>query len=275
MASKLVRIFSDLHYGDRATALKSLEELRPLFDGVDEVILNGDTLDTRPSRHPQQSIELRASTTDFFAHSAPPTKFLTGNHDPDISPTHHCELADGRVFLTHGDALFEDIVPWSQDASLARELVARELAAFPPGDNPSLHAELSAYRRAAAALPQRHQSEPHGLKYLIGFARDTVWPPTRVLRVLRAWREAPRRAEAFVRRHRLRAKFFAMGHTHRLGTVRQPGGLVVLNTGSFCPPCSAGVIDLHDDKLVLRQVEKQRGAWRLGDSLAEFALAGA
>lgn len=273
VTSKRVRIFSDLHYGDRATALKSLGELAPLLDGTDEIVLNGDTLDTRPSSAPRQTSELRAHVVDFFSHSALPTTFLTGNHDPDIAPTHHCEFAGGQVFVTHGDALFEDLVPWSQDAPLARQLVARELAKLPAGEPPPLNAELAAYRRAAAILPQRHQSEPHGLKYLIGFARDTVWPPTRVLRVLQAWRDAPHRAEAFVRRHRLPAKFFAMGHTHRLGAVCQPGGLVVLNTGSFCPPSSTGVIDLDAHSITLRRAQKQRGAWRLGEKLAEFALA--
>jgi predicted phosphodiesterase len=273
--SKLVRIFSDLHYGDRATALHSLDELAPLFEGADEIVLNGDTLDTRPSAHPEQTAALRAQVADFFARSAPPSTFLTGNHDPDITGTHHLQFAQERVFLTHGDSLFEDLVPWSQDAPIARRLVARELAALPRANGPQLDAELAAYRRAAAALPQRHQSESHGLKYLIGFVQDTVWPPARIFRVLRAWREAPRRAGAFVQRHQLGASFFAMGHTHRLGAVRLPSGLVVLNTGSFCPPCSAGGIEFDDTRIALRRVEKRRGAWRFGGTLAEFALADA
>ncbi|MBC7369402.1 MAG: hypothetical protein H7343_21760, partial [Undibacterium sp.] len=38
----LTRILSDLHYGDRASRLLSLGQLRPLLDGPDHVVLNGD-----------------------------------------------------------------------------------------------------------------------------------------------------------------------------------------------------------------------------------------
>jgi len=44
----VTRIFSDLHFGDRASRARRLAQLRPLLDGVDALVLNGDTLDTRP-----------------------------------------------------------------------------------------------------------------------------------------------------------------------------------------------------------------------------------
>ncbi|HYP17983.1 MAG TPA: hypothetical protein VEQ65_12295 [Opitutus sp.] len=273
MASSLIRIFSDLHYGDRATSLHSLSALQPLFDGASDIVVNGDALDTRPSPSPQLTAALRSEVLAFFQQHSPRATLLTGNHDPDIGSVHHLDFPAASLFVTHGDALFDDLVPWSQDAPLARKLVAAELAAQPASERESLSALLTACRRAAALIPQRHQSEPHGLKYLIGFARDTVWPPSRILRVLRAWRETPLRAAAFLQRHRPNAKFLAMGHTHRLGAFRAPSGKIILNTGAFCPPCAPGVIDLCRDRLSLRRVERRRGEFRLGPALAEFALA--
>ena len=44
--SGLIRIFSDLHYGDRSSRLRRLDQLSPLLDGISRLILNGDTLDT-------------------------------------------------------------------------------------------------------------------------------------------------------------------------------------------------------------------------------------
>ncbi len=273
MASTLLRILSDLHYGDRSSALTSLTQLNPLLDGVSQLVLNGDTLDTRPSSNPSHTAALLADIRHFFTHSAPPTTILTGNHDPDLSEIHHHSLLEGALFITHGDALFDDLVPWSRDAPLARQLVARELAALSPADRAQLHPFLSAFRRAAYAIPQRHHSDPHGLRYLLGFLQDTVWPPSRVFRVLRAWRDAPRRAAHFVQQHQLPARFFAMGHTHRCGVTHTPSGLIVLNTGSFCPPCRAGAIDVTADRIVFRRVERHRGAFHPGSALAEFSLA--
>ncbi len=273
MASPLLRILSDLHYGDRSSALTSLTQLTPLFDGVSELLLNGDTLDTRPSSNLSHTAALLADIRNFFSHSAPPTTFLTGNHDPDITNLHHRALAHDALFVTHGDALFDDLVPWSRDAPLARKLVTHELAALAPAERQHLHSRLSALRRAAYAIPQRHQSDPHGFRHLIGFLQDTVWPPGRVFRVLRAWREAPRRAAAFVQQHHLPARFFAMGHTHRCGLARTASGLIVFNTGSFCPPCRAAAIDVTPDRIVFRRVERRRDAFYPGATVAEFSLA--
>lgn len=269
MAQPVIRIFSDLHYGDRASTLRSLDALTPLFDGASELVFNGDTLDTRPGPDANES----AVVEEFLRRAGVPFTLLTGNHDPDFSTQHALVLAGGEVFVTHGDVLFEDIVPWSQDAALARQLVERELDALEPAERSNLFARLIAYRRAAAAIPQRHQSERHAAKYFLAYVADTVWPPTRLLRILRAWREAPQRAAELVREQRLPARFFAMGHTHRLGSIRTPNGLVVLNTGSFSAPGAAGVIDVSHDRVALRRIHRRGQEYRLADVLAEFPLA--
>ncbi len=273
MAESVIRILSDLHYGDRASTLTKLDAIAPLFEGADELVFNGDTLDTRPSRDPGANRDRRSDVESFLQRSGRPVTVLTGNHDPDISARHLVELADRRVFVTHGDVLFEDIVPWSRDAALARRLVDSELAALPDDLRPKLESRLIAFRRAAAAIPQRHQSEPDRMKHAISYLADTLWPPGRMLRVLRAWREAPSRAAALLREHALPARVFVMGHTHRLGVARTGGGIVVLNTGSFTPPGGAGVIDLRPGRIALRRVVRRRAAYRLGDTVAEFALA--
>jgi len=272
--AEITRIFSDLHYGDRASALHSLPALAPLFDGAAQIILNGDTLDTRPSRNPAGTLGLRAEVAEFFQRHGPPATFLTGNHDPDISDAHALELVERSIYVTHGDILFENLVPWGRDAALLRERVAGELAALSPDARERLEDRFSAYRRAAASIPQRHQSERHPVKYALGFAADTIWPPLRVLHVLKAWRETPARAAALLNRHKLPAKFFVMGHTHRLGFKSAPTGLVVINTGSFCPPCDGAVVDVTENRLVLRQIERRSGEYRIGTTLTEFALAG-
>lgn len=275
LAHDVIRILSDLHYGDRASRIGSLPALAPLLDGVSRLLLNGDTLDTRPSAQPAATAALRAEVTEFFTRQTPPATLLTGNHDPDISTHHALEFAGGQILVTHGDILFDDIVPWGRDAAVSRRRVAAELARLGPEPRHRLANRLVAHRRAAAGIPQRHQAERHGLRYLLGFAADTVWPPQRILRVLRAWHETPCRASILVQQHRPRVRFFVMGHVHRPGIWRRADGLVVLNTGSFCRPLGVAAIDLTPQGLVLRRIEQRRGEFRPGPALAEFALADA
>jgi predicted phosphodiesterase len=273
VAVALIRIFSDLHYGDRASRLRSLAQLRPLLAGVDHLVLNGDTLDTRPGPAPAHTAQIRDDVLAFFPANTPRVTFLTGNHDADFSPHHALDLADGSVFATHGDILYDDIVPWSQDASLIRPKILAGLAALPTSDRAQLDARFALWRRVAATIPQRHQSETRSMHYWLRFARDTVWPPTRVWRVLRTWHDEPTLAAAFARAHRPQAKFFLVGHTHRPGVWRTPVGVTVINTGSFCPPLGGCVVDLVGKRLIVRRVAERGGEFRLGTTLAEFSLA--
>ncbi|HWL14611.1 MAG TPA: metallophosphoesterase [Opitutus sp.] len=273
MSVSVLRIFSDLHYCDRASRVTTLSSLAPLFDGADEVVFNGDTLDTRPNHNGLRPQEVAQKVRDFLARHAPPTTLVTGNHDPDVSAHHHLEFSQGEMLVTHGDALFEDLVPWGRDAALARRLVAQELARLSPPERAQLPTCLGAYRRAAAAIPQRHQSERRRLRYIVSYVLDTLWPPTRVWRVIQAWRQTPVRADTFVRQFRPQARFLVMGHTHRLGFVRTPSGLIVLNTGAFCPPGGPGLVEIRDGRLALRRIESRGDEYRVGERLAEFALA--
>ncbi len=272
VAGQLTRILSDLHFGDRASRVDRLPQLRPLLAGVTQLVLNGDTLDTRPGPFPTHTAECRAAALAFFAGEIATTTYLTGNHDPDFSPVHHLTLAGGAVFVTHGDILFDDIVPWGRDAPLMRQLIAAEFAHAPVERRHELDYRLAVFRRVAAAIPQRHQSERNPVKYAFRFLTDTVWPPQRVFCILRAWREAPARAAALARRHRPAAKFIVNGHTHRPG-VWQREGVTVINSGSYCPPLGGTCVDLAEGRLTVRRVEFRQGAFHPGATLAEFPLA--
>lgn len=270
----MIRIFSDLHYGDRASAWISLKSLRPLFEGADEIVLNGDTVDTRPSHTPEASATSVQAVREFFNHDSPAVTWLTGNHDPDISERHVLELAQREILVTHGDILFENLVPWGRDAGVLERRIQAELSELPLAQRQELSGRFRAVRRAAASIPQRHQAEKNPLKYAVGFVTDTIWPPTRVLKVLQAWRETPARAASFLEQYAYPARFFIMGHTHRLGFTKLPGGAILINTGSLCPPGEAGVVDVSADRVCLRRVRKLANEFRLGETIAAFALAG-
>ncbi len=275
MAAALTRIFSDLHYGDRASRIRSLAQLRPLLAGVDHLVLNGDTLDMRPGPSPAHTARCRDEVLAFFPTHTSHVTFLTGNHDADFSPHHALDLADGAVFATHGDIFYDDIVPWSQDAPAIRKKITAALAALPAAERPLLSARFAVWRQVAAEIPQRHQSERRWLRFAFYFIRDTVWPPDRMWRVIRTWRDAPNCAAAFARTHRPQAKAIITGHTHRPGVWRTSAGVTVINTGSFCRPLGCCIVDLADGRGIVRNMVERGGEFRLGAPLAEFSLADA
>jgi len=268
----LIRILSDVHFADRSSRVRRLEQLRPLAAGATALILNGDTLDTRPSQDPKRTALLRSQVAEFFGSLGIPVTYLTGNHDPDLSGDHQVELAGGQVLVTHGDVLFDNIVPWSSEAPIVRTKVIAALAALPEGASGRFEDRLVAFRQAAAAMPQRHQAEKDPLRYAVRLAGDTVWPPHRVLAIIKAWREAPGRAAALARRHRPKARFILIGHTHRPGVWRTASGVVVVNTGSFCRFFGAMAAEVTADTLRVRRVERRRDGFHPGRTVAEFSL---
>jgi len=272
VGSRITRIVSDVHYGDRSSRVRSLAQLRPLLAGADAFILNGDTVDTRPDKDRAGTEEKRREVLDFFGSAGIPVTFLTGNHDPDMSRLHELGLEGGRILVTHGDILFESIVPWSQDAAMIRSKVIAALAAVPDDGTCDLESRLSAFRSVAGTIPQRHQSERDPLRYALRLAGDTVWPPDRALKILRAWREAPGRAAALARRHRPKAGFVMIGHTHKPGVWKMASGLVVINTGSFSQPFGALVAEVETGGVRVRRVDYKGGEFHPGRTVSEFPL---
>jgi predicted phosphodiesterase len=250
-----------------------LDRLRPLLAGADQLVFNGDTLDTRPSPNEAHSAACRTEVQNFIRQHAPPATFLTGNHDADISDRHHLELAQGRVFVTHGDILFDNLVPWSQDAAEAGRRIAVERAREPDPARLNLERLLEIHRRVARGIPQRHQSERNRVRFVARYLADTLWPPHRTFLVLAAWRALPERAAALARQHRPAARFIVTGHTHRRGIWRKGDGRVVINTGSYTLPLDPAAVDVSDRNVTVREIVLRSGEFRFGRTLATFPLA--
>jgi predicted phosphodiesterase len=272
VAFEVIRILSDLHYGDRASRVRSLPALRPLFPGADRVVFNGDSLETRAGPLGADTARRRQHFLDFIQRAVPRGVLLTGNHDADISDRHHLDLLGGLVFVTHGEILFEDLVPWGREQPRIGELYRQQLAALLPAERERLEARLSACKRACAQLEPFHDPQPRSpWRRTLQTARR-FWPPRRTIAMIRAWHELPDRVASVVRCYRPRARFVVVGHTHLPGVwVRQQ--LVVINTGSFCPPFGAYAADVSVERIVVRRVRSHRGRFYLGRVVAAFALA--
>lgn len=271
----VTRILSDLHYGDRASLVGRLEQLAPLLRDADQVVINGDSMDTRPGPDSEHTARVRAEIEAMPTLAEGPVSFVTGNHDPDVSATHWHEFAAGEVFVTHGDVLFDDLVPWGRDAATIRRLIATRLQArgLSAPTQLSFAARMALWREIAASIPQRHQSERNRVKYAARFLLDTVWPPTRFFRIFGAWASEPIRAARLIGGAFPRARYAILGHTHRPAIRRAPNGLVVINTGSFTAPFGGYAVELSPGNLRVFRVGRRGGEFRRARQVAEFPLA--
>jgi predicted phosphodiesterase len=270
MAAPVIRIFSDLHYGDSESRIRTLDALAPLFAGADQIVLNGDTLDTLSDTDHATHTALRT----FFAGQTGTVTWLSGNHDPDIeNGLAELSLLDGRVWITHGDVLFDEIAPWSslrgemsrRLAALSRDIPVDELVRI----ETRLRLNRQACHRLVEAHPRTHRSWWARLRRLL----HTIFPPHRILTMLRAWRDTPTLARRLVRAQRPRAQLIVLGHTHHAGVWSEPGGITVVNTGTFCTPFGPCFVELHGERVRVVRIAGREGVFYPGTVISEFPLA--
>jgi exonuclease SbcD len=263
----MLRILSDLHFRDAATRLRRLEDLEPLLAGVDELWLNGDTCDNQTGMSAEDVETIRR----FFRTRVPVVRFLTGNHDPDISNDHWCGAAGGRLCATHGDAFFESAVPWSRQRGVLDERIRAAMTQHPELDDNSLDGRLALHRIACTGLPREcdpeNASHFHRLRRIV----TEFWPPRQPLAMLHAWRSLPDRVAAVAPRWFPQAQVVVTGHVH-FPKVWQRGGLTIVNTGAFTGPLGAYLVDLDGERATVRRLRLRHGRWQAGHLVADIPL---
>lgn len=266
-----LRIVSDQHLGERSSRVAGATALTPLFDGAAQVVLNGDSVETL---FLDRSAEARAHKAEFDAFAAAHAarlRVITGNHDPDISPLHHLDAADGRILITHGDLVFPQMTPWGWEPPFFLPEFDRRLRLEPPESRSELETRLRLCKAAMFAI--RNHSPRLRATALSPWKRWRVFNAClRSHRVLRAWHTMPDAAAAMLAAFRPLARVLIFGHVHRPGAWWRDGRLL-LNTGSASWPLGGRVVDLTDEKLVVRDLVATRHAVSAGRVRAEFGLA--
>lgn len=271
MSGSVIRIFSDVHFGDPDSRVQDLTWLHPLFEGADRLIFNGDTLDTEKPGGTERLSKVRT----FFATLPQHLTVVTGNHDPIISPIGETSVAEGRVWITHGNVLFEDVAPWAGVRDTIHTRLAPLLAAVPPAERDLLATRHRLHRTLCVGLPDPYNAYRRGPLARVTRLIHTLFPPRRLLAMLAAWRNEAALADRFATRERPDARFILLGHTHLPTITRRPSGRIVINTGSYCPPWGARVVEIADGIVRVRAVKRTPGRFRFGRTVAEFPLAAA
>lgn len=270
----MIRVLSDLHWGHKASLIKESDSLQSLVSEADTVIFNGDTLEQiyedSPSHigRPLPSIRDLQQKIDSWNTKA---VFITGNHDPDISNAHYCELNDGQILITHGDAIFDSIAPWSQHSDILKQSVANGVQQLSKDNQPSFYHYLQIFKNASKeqhALVKDYDPTMWG-KFQI-FLRQ-AWPPTRILKVLDSWKKAPSNAVELVERFGFSPEFLIIGHTHK-PDISTCGTTTVLNSGSFLPWPGATSIDISESGIEVKEIIRNGSQFIAGKTVHRQAI---
>ncbi len=265
-------ILSDTHLGKTHGGARSAAMLRPLLEGVDRLIINGDVAEgVYPHLREEAARQVEALGT-LCDELGVKLTLLAGNHDPLISPLRSLDLADGQVHLTHGDHIHPGISPWAGRRRHQRELDWRRVREHAEAEN--VWQEYAGHEHPYAAGVMLHASfdeqvappvYPRGPRRAWDIAHQAIWAAY-------YWQVMPRYAMKHAARVSPNARFFIFGHIHRAGIWRDKQRTFI-NTGSFGIPGRPRGVVLAEGKLTARKIAARRGAWRWnGPAIAEFAL---
>lgn len=243
-----VRIISDIHLAHPGCRVASIEQLRPLFEGVSErIILNGDTCEQRHPRFVDQGSSELNQLKDLADDCGVDLTLIRGNHDPFISDRDYVTLGKrDQILVTHGDAFYRNISPWSPRVDKLRGEWEKLWAQLMPEVESDLDTRC-AYTARARSLRFTYNDEfKRGRFALLRTLIHLGWPPKRPYKILETWLTAHRVAIEFIETYRPETEVVIFGHTHRAGDWNVRGRRVI-NTGGFISAAGARYVDFDPE----------------------------
>jgi predicted phosphodiesterase len=264
------RLISDLHLGHEVSAVRDIQQLEPLLDGIRTLILNGDTLECRLPRFLPKSQELQE---DLFARCA--AKGITpiminGNHDPSHWPYDGLELFGGKVFITHGHSFFKMVSPWSSKLKYCGPALEKIWSEYPAEALEKLETRYELARRCSEAMIATEVRQ-HGTGAVakLVMALNELWPPSRPWAVFKVWTTLPFIATRFANQFRPDCEAMFFGHTHRAAWWEKQGRLLA-NTGGFVSFGNVLCVDFPQDRcLEVRRTNVRNGIYHPGKVLTQ------
>lgn len=251
-SSKKVRITSDIHLGHKKADVHDVNELRPLLEGCDYFICNGDLAELREG-HYKASGEAMLEELYELVESLPiEFLYIGGNHDPKI-PTRACFLRGRDIFITHGDIVFRTGAPWGREYLQNKPMIKEVLAKYDfNAMNLEQRLEQSAQiaQLVPAVLSPEYTSSP-----LINFFLHAAWPPDRPFRIIGAWMFYKYLIRRLARHVAPESRVIITGHFHR-PTVFRADGKLFINTGAHFKHAHAWTVDIQGEEIIISRVER-------------------
>ncbi|MEM1098611.1 MAG: metallophosphoesterase family protein [Planctomycetota bacterium] len=255
-------IVSDLHLAHpavRSSKRLFAEHLRPLWQGVDQLVVAGDMAELQINEQRAEAARQVDRLQHLCEEDGVELVAISGNHDAYLTDRRHLELCDGRVLVTHGDALHPAIAPWARGASAMRDAVLdgirrvlRERGLPDDPDRLDLAERLEIVQHVAHGQFVAHEAAgSHGVA-------EVLMRPDRVALMAWYWRNQPDLAAAFLEALAPGAEVLIFGHSHRPG-VWHRGGRTILNTGSFALPARPRAVRIRGQRLEMFRVVRPGG----------------
>ena len=248
-----ILVLSDLHLGLTARRTPTPAMLRPLWQGCDHLLLNGDTAELHVPSMSAPATDQLATMQQLCEEDGVGLSLIAGNHDPFISPLQRCTLVDGRVLVTHGQVIHRrDSKPPVEGQTFevgdAGSLSGRHLFTRAMYDD--------AIERSRTYTPPEHELQaPQTLRDSIPWSASK---PFLVLKILRYWRAYPGFTDAYRQRVQPDARVVIVGHSHRDG-VWQFDDCAVLNTGSWTWPGRPHAVCIEGTTLRMHAIRVRNG----------------
>ena len=257
-----VRILSDLHLGHKISRIEQVSALRPLIAGAATVIFNGDTAQELSRPFLDRSTAMLGELKSLCREEGAEAIFLPGNHDPSWPGPGWIELAEGRIVITHGDALLPAGSPWKREI-LENPQRVEEIWARHPDAAHDLRERLAVAREIADELCSIEW--PTG-RHFLQRAWDAIHPPSRAGVMAGACLNQAGPGAKFCADYFPKAELLMIGHFHWSGSWLRDGRRIV-NTGSFMSPGRACWAEWNSGWLSWGVIDEAPDLYRKGKTL--------
>lgn len=250
-------ILSDIHFCKRGSSIASVDQLRPLWNECDTLILNGDTAEMYSRSLRVKSKEMMQLLIKLAGKDNVTTIVICGNHDPTISDIQHVWLCGERVLVFHGDVQFKGVTPWSwRGKHIAK---CRQECIKESGDG--FHEQFASLRTSTTnattgKYTQYKPSLPHMM--LLSFPC--------IFNVFYGWWRFPTLTNQWVERYAPSAKIIIAGHTHHAGIWKRDGRIII-NTGCFGVlgfPSRPRAVVIDNNMVTVHTIRRRGGNYVLG-----------
>ncbi len=257
MRPQSILILSDLHMGARPGQTPTASQLRPLWKGMDRLVLNGDAAELHHARCVDEAEAQSRAMVDACTEDGVGVCAIAGNHDPFISRLARLSLRDDRVLITHGHTIHRTEPKPLVSGQILEAGDERSMAAEHRLDRIGLDAALERSRELQP--PPEEFDTPQNFLGSIGYGLSR---PAVLLKIIRYWHNFPRWSVRYAQQVQPAAQVVIVGHSHRHGIWRI-GSRLVVNTGSPTWPGRPWAVRLIGDELTVHRIIRSRSAWRL------------
>lgn len=256
--SRRIAIISDTHLGHPQSKALRAAQLAPLIQsGITDLVVNGDTAELQYHHLRSEAAKQLEKLETICEQAQVQLTLISGNHDAMVTDIRHLSLADGQVFVTHGDAFHPGVAPWSTGApQMLADFKLARASLNKPEDLYNLDIHLGIMQHVCHQdFVRQHETGVYD-KLSLRRAPRTVWE------VVQYWRQVPRLAAQFSQRYVPDARVVIFGHSHHQGIWRRRGRLII-NTGSYSFPGKPWAVIVENTTLTVHRLRRRSGGYHL------------